>query len=72
MRKTGWITPMSGKSGFSFLSGLMAGLGAFANLGDYRYTPPKIEGGDVASAWKAVGGYMRTAMHGYDEQTRRR
>lgn len=60
------------KSRFSFLSGFRAGLDALAKLVDHRYAPPSINYGGVADDWKAVGGYLRTAMRNYDNDAGRR
>jgi hypothetical protein len=72
MRKTDRNTSVNGKSGFSFMSGFLAGLSVLTKPFDCRYTPPPLEDASVATAWRAVGGYMRTAMMGYDDEVRRR
>jgi hypothetical protein len=72
MRKTNRNTSVNGKSGFSFMSGFLAGLSVLTKPFDCRYTPPPINYGGVADDWKAVGGYIRTAMMDYDKQDRRR
>lgn len=60
------------ESRFSFLSGFRASLDALAKVFDHRYVPPSINYGGVADDWKAVGGYLRTAMRNYDNEAGRR
>jgi hypothetical protein len=72
MRKTDRNTSVNGKSGFSFMSGFLAGLSVLTKPFDCRYTPPLRDDASVATAWHAVGGYLWTAMKDHDKQDRRR
>lgn len=72
MSNNTWKHAVNDRSQFSFLSGFRVGLDALAKLVDHRYAPPSIIYGGVADDWKAVGGYLRTAMRNYDNDAGRR